>query len=37
VMPCSVYHANRAWFNLGSIAHNLFVAVNTNMLAYDKE
>jgi len=27
VMPCSAYHANRAWFHLGSIAHNLFVAV----------
>ena len=27
VMPCSAFHANRAWFHLGSIAHNLFVAV----------
>ncbi len=32
VMPCSAYHANRAWFNLGSIAHNLFVAVKVLFL-----
>ncbi len=32
IMPCSVYHANRAWFNLGSIAHNLFVAVKVLFL-----
>ena len=32
VMPCSAYHANRAWFLLGSIAHNLFVAVKVLFL-----
>jgi hypothetical protein len=32
VMPCSLYHANRAWFHLGSIAHNLFVAVKVLFL-----
>ena len=32
MMPCSVYHANRAWFSLGSIAHNLFVAVKVLFL-----
>jgi len=32
VMPCSIYHANRAWFHLGSIAHNLFAAVKVLFL-----
>jgi len=32
MMPCSVFHANRAWFSLGSIAHNLFVAVKVLFL-----
>lgn len=32
VMPCSVFYANRAWFHLGSIAHNLFVAVKVLFL-----
>jgi hypothetical protein len=32
VMPCSLSHANRAWFRLGSIAHNLFVAVKVLFL-----
>jgi len=27
VMPCLAYHANRAWFHLGVIAHNLFMAI----------
>jgi len=27
VMPCSAYCANRAWFHLGVIAHNLFMAI----------
>jgi hypothetical protein len=31
-MPCSEYNANRAWFNLGSIAHNLFIAVKVLFL-----
>jgi len=26
-MPCLAYHANRAWFGLGSIAHNLYVGM----------
>jgi len=26
-MPCLAYHANRAWFHLGVIAHNLFMAI----------
>lgn len=26
-MPCLAYHANRAWFHLGIIAHNLFMAI----------
>lgn len=32
LMPCSDYNANRAWFSLGSIAHNLFVAVKVLFL-----
>jgi hypothetical protein len=32
VMPCSIFHANQAWFHLGSIAHNLFVAVKVLFL-----
>jgi len=27
VMPCLAYRANRAWFQLGVIAHNLFMAI----------
>jgi len=27
VMPCLAYRANRAWFHLGVIAHNLFMAI----------
>ena len=27
VMPCLVYRANWAWFHLGVIAHNLFMAI----------
>jgi len=27
VMPCLAYCANRAWFHLGVIAHNLFMAI----------
>jgi len=26
-MPCLAYNANRAWFQLGVIAHNLFMAI----------
>jgi len=27
LMPCLAFHANRAWFHLGVIAHNLFMAI----------
>ena len=27
LIPCLAYHANRAWFHLGVIAHNLFMAI----------
>ena len=26
-MPCQAYRANRAWFHLGVLAHNLFMAI----------
>jgi hypothetical protein len=33
VMPCLVYRANRAWFHLGVIAHNLFMAIKLLFLS----